>query len=87
MKIIIVRVDEAQVDISILEDDLFAEEAGSAAEAVVSLMELGERDAWLERAKWLYEEAPEADKPARKKLYKVIDSSGRVIYTDQKPEN
>jgi len=37
-----------------------------AVDAVVTLVQSGQRDAWVERANWLLEEAPSADKPAER---------------------
>ncbi len=36
---------------------------GAGNDAVVSLMQQGERDAWVDRATWLYDEAPDAGDP------------------------
>jgi len=45
------------------DDAVFDVDGREGTEAVLTLMQLGERDAWVDRAKWLYREAPEREQP------------------------
>ncbi len=66
-------VDEESVDISIVDDDGIQIEAQydelddeGPVDAVVEIMQRGERDAWIARAEWLYNEAPDDTQPAER---------------------
>src|SRR5690606_4600198 len=49
---------EDEIAVAVEEGVAFLDE-GEGLDAVVSLVQQGQREAWIERASWLYEEAPE----------------------------
>ncbi|RLB46811.1 MAG: hypothetical protein DRI90_26995, partial [Deltaproteobacteria bacterium] len=49
---------------AIEEDDVFDIDGREGPEAVLTLMQQGERDAWVDRAGWLQREAPDREQPA-----------------------
>ena len=56
-----VEVDADELTVAEVEVDAAAyEHDGDSVDAVVALMQQGARDAWVDRANWLYDEAPEA---------------------------
>ncbi len=55
-----VEVAEVSIDGDGVTDVNYVDD-GDGLDAVVSLMQQGQRDAWLDRAEWLYQEAPPAE--------------------------
>ena len=57
-------------------------------DAVVSLMQQGERDAWVTRAGWLYDEAPDASAPAeRARALLVVSEILAMAGEDERAES
>lgn len=64
-----IETDDVQIDAAALDDGaglVFEEADLSGNDAVVTLVQSGQRDAWLERATWLYREAPPASDPQKR---------------------
>ncbi|MEQ9317666.1 MAG: hypothetical protein RIF41_00855, partial [Polyangiaceae bacterium] len=62
-----IETGDVQVDTGVIDEGLVFEEADlSGNDAVVTLVQAGQRDAWLERATWLYREAPPSSEPQKR---------------------
>ena len=62
-----IETDDVQVDTAGMDEGLVFEEADlTGNDAVVTLVQSGQRDAWLDRATWLYREAPPASEAQKR---------------------